>query len=83
MRLNGKTVTVNGLPLIFEQLFQLGVTPDNGHADRLLSRCASTTRSRTDEEAGYRDALAPAYAAYYHGRTKTAATVGEVSATGN
>ena len=43
LRLNGKTVEVNGLPLIFEQLFQLGVSPDNGHAQRLLDAGAQST----------------------------------------
>ena len=66
MRINGKTVTVNGLPLIFEQLFQLGVTPDKGHAQRLLDAVRVYHEIEPGEEAHYRDALTAAY----HGSAK-------------
>ena len=36
LKLDGKTVMVNGLPLIFDQLYNQGLKPGSGSADRLL-----------------------------------------------
>jgi len=69
LQVNGKTVTVNGLPLIFEQLFQVGVTPGNGHADRLLAAVRIYHAIEEHEETWYRDALMLAYTTYCRGRT--------------
>ena len=83
LQLNGKTVTVNGLPLIFEQLLQSGVIPGHGQADRLLEAVRIYHAIEEPEEAWYREALAAAYANYYRGRTQADVPADGILAAGN
>jgi hypothetical protein len=59
--LNGKSVTINGLPLIFQHLQKKGLQPGNGCADTLLDTVRIYHPIDTNEEAEYRDALVAAY----------------------
>ena len=52
LQLNGKTVTVNGLPPIFQQLLQSGVIPGHGQADRLLEAVRIYHAIEEPEEVG-------------------------------
>ena len=61
LKLNGKTVTVNGLPLIFDHLHKQGLRPGNGCADRLLETVQIYHAMEPADEAHFRDALAVAY----------------------
>ena len=65
MEVNGKSVIVNGLPLIFEHLQKKGLQPDNGCANTLLDTVRIYHPIEAAEEAGYRDALEAAYRAFY------------------
>jgi len=68
--LNGKTVQVCNLPLIFDHLYKEGLRPGNGCADRLL-RTVSIYHSIGDgEETHYRDALTAAYDEFCQRRAK-------------
>jgi hypothetical protein len=64
LEINGKPVTVNGLPLIFQHLRKKGVKPDNGSADVLLDTVRIYHPVEPAEKAAYRDALVAAYAAF-------------------
>ena len=64
LRLNGKTVTVNGLPLIFDHLHRRGLVPGHGSADQLLETVRIYHAIEPDEEPLYRDALVSAYEEY-------------------
>ena len=61
LTLNGKSVTINGLPLIFQHLQKKGLQPGNGCADTLLDTVRIYHPIETNEEAEYRDALMAAY----------------------
>jgi len=61
LTLNGKSVTINGLPLIFQHLQKKGLQPGNGCADTLLDTVRIYHPIETNEEAEYRDALVAAY----------------------
>lgn len=64
IRLGGRTVVVNGLPLVFAHLFKQGLRPGIGCAEEVL-RMASIYHEIPDEERdSYRSALAAAYEAY-------------------
>ena len=61
LKIDGESVIINGLPLIFEQLRKKGLTPGDGAADRLME----TVRIYHDIESGreevYREALTASY----------------------
>jgi uncharacterized metal-binding protein len=61
LEVGGKSVTVNGLPLIFQHLERNGLQPGNGSADRLLETVRIYHPIEPEEEAGYRQALTDAY----------------------
>jgi len=61
LRVNGKTVTVNNLPLIFDHLHSESLRPGNGCADRLLRTVQIYHAIDPSEESHYRDALDAAY----------------------
>jgi hypothetical protein len=61
LEVNGKAVTVNGLPLIFQHLAKNGLQPGKGSADTLLATVRIYHAIDPDEEAAYREALADAY----------------------
>ncbi len=64
LEVNGKSVIINGLPLIFEQLQKNGLQPGNGSADTLLETVRIYHFIEAAEEAGYRDSLQAAYQAF-------------------
>jgi hypothetical protein len=64
LTINGKSVTINGLPLIFDHLKKKGLQPGNGCVDTLLQSVKVYHPIETDQEAGYRDSLVAAYQAY-------------------
>jgi len=64
VKLNGKTVTVNGLPLIFDHLYRQGVRPGDGCADRVLETVRIYHEIPEDEQGLYHDALMTAYEVY-------------------
>ncbi len=70
LTLNGRTVNVSGLPLIFDHLYQRGLKPDNGCADQLLETVRIYHAIEPDEEALYREAIVTAYQEYCQRRTK-------------
>jgi hypothetical protein len=59
--INGKSVIVNGLPLIFEHLWKKGLQPDDGGTSTLLETVKIYHRIEAHEEAAYREALEAAY----------------------
>ena len=61
LEINGKSVTINGLPLIFQHLQKKGLQPGNGCADTLLETVRIYHPIEPNEEAEYRDALVAAY----------------------
>jgi len=64
LTINGKAITISGLPLIFGHLKQKGLQPGNGCGDTLLQSVRVYHPIESDQEAGYRDSLAVAYEAY-------------------
>ncbi len=64
LSIHGKSVTVNGLPLIFDRLRAEGLKPDRGCGDRLLETVRIYHEIPAGEEALYRDALEAAYKEY-------------------
>jgi uncharacterized metal-binding protein len=66
LEVNGRAVTVNGLPLIFEHLRQKGLQPDNDCGDMLLETVRIYHAIEPGEEAPYRQPLVDAYRAYCH-----------------
>jgi hypothetical protein len=70
LKLNGKTVIVNGLPLIFDHLYKQGLKPANGSADQLLATVRIYHEIAPGEENLYRTALVTAYDDYCQRRAK-------------
>ena len=64
LEVNGKSVIINGLPLIFEHLRKNGLQPGNGSADTLLETVQIYHAIEPEEKAAYREALADAYQRY-------------------
>jgi uncharacterized metal-binding protein len=64
LEVDGKPVTVDGLPLIFEHLRKKGLQPGSGSADALLETVRIYHAIEPEEEAAYRPALADAYQRY-------------------
>lgn len=68
LQVDGKTVAVNGLPLIFDHLFKQNVQPGNDSSQRLIETVRIYHEIPPSEESLYRDALAAAYQDYYQRR---------------
>lgn len=64
LEINGESVTVNGLPLIFQHLEKKGLEPGDGSADALLETVRVYHPIQPEEEPAYRHALAEAYRRY-------------------
>jgi hypothetical protein len=58
---NGRSVTINGLPLIFQHLQRKGLQPGNESAGTLLETVRVYHAIEPHEEEAYRDALVAAY----------------------
>ena len=61
LEVDGKPVTINGLPLIFQHLQKKGILPDDGCEETLLETVRIYHSIDAHQEADYRDALAAAY----------------------
>jgi uncharacterized metal-binding protein len=64
LTLGDKAVTVNGLPLIFDHLYQRGLRPAAGGPEQVLETVRIYHEIPEGEEALYREALAAAYEEY-------------------
>lgn len=65
LKLDGETVAINGLPLIFAQLHKKGLAPDDGSADRLLETVRIYHDVEPGREASYRKALVASYQEFW------------------
>jgi hypothetical protein len=70
LAMNGRSVTINGLPLIFQRLQKKGLQPGNGCAETLLRAVRIYHPIKPDEEAEYRSALVAAYRTFYERHSK-------------
>jgi uncharacterized metal-binding protein len=61
---NGQTVTVPGLPLIFDHLYKQGLRPGEGCAKSLLETVKIYHAIEPQDEVAYREALTGAFQAY-------------------
>lgn len=64
LKIGGKMVAVNGLPLIFDHLFKQRLRPGEEAADQLLATTRIYHVIEAHEEPAYREALAAAYQGY-------------------
>jgi uncharacterized metal-binding protein len=64
LTIGDQSVTLNGLPLIFDQLKKKGLQPGGGSANALLQCVKIYNALEPDEEAAYKDALVAAYQTY-------------------
>lgn len=67
--LKGQTVTIAGLPLIFDHLYKQGLRPGDGCAKRLLETVRIYHEIRPGEDDLYTDALTAAYEDYCRRQT--------------
>jgi hypothetical protein len=56
-----RSVTINGLPLIFDHVKRKGLQPGSGSADTLLRSVKIYHAVEPDQEVAYKDALVAAY----------------------
>lgn len=75
LQLNGKTVTVSGLPLIFDHLQRQGLASGKGAADQLLETVRVYHEVDAGEEHLYREALTAAYVDHCRCRTGSAVEI--------
>ncbi|MGC8641181.1 MAG: hypothetical protein ACP5XB_15045, partial [Isosphaeraceae bacterium] len=75
LNVNGRTIVVTGLPLIFEHLKKQGLEPGDGSSERLLETVRIYHAIDPAEEDAYRTALAGAYQAFCQPRFRSAAQV--------
>jgi hypothetical protein len=61
LEINGKSVTINALPVIFEHLRKKGLPPEDASADSLLDTVRIYHAIEPYEDAAYRTALIAAY----------------------
>jgi hypothetical protein len=69
MAIRGKTITIAGLPLIFEQCVARGVSVDSEDGAALLEAVRIYHSIAPDDEAEYRTSLLQAYREFRSGRT--------------
>ena len=69
LAVNGRSVTINGLPLIFQHLQKKGLQPGNGCAAALLETVRVYHPVEPHEEAEYQDALVAAYRTFCERRS--------------
>jgi hypothetical protein len=70
LKIDGKMVTINGLPLIFDRLQKRGVDPGNDSADRLLETVRIYHAIEPGEEGAYREALIAGYQEFCQRRAR-------------
>ena len=71
LQLNGKSVMVNGLPLIFQHLAKKGIPPDELCGDQLLETVRIYHPIEPSEEMAYRNALRIAYQSFCNRQSNT------------
>jgi hypothetical protein len=71
LRIKGKRVVINGLPLIFEHLHKKGLEAEKDFADKVLETVRIYHAIEPAEETLYRDALSAAYQEYCQRRRKS------------
>jgi hypothetical protein len=64
LQVAGRSVTINGLPLVFAHLRSKGLPPEDASADRLLETVRIYHAIEPGEDEAYRGALLAAYRAY-------------------
>lgn len=69
IQIHGRSVTINGLPLIFNHLYLEGLRPGDGCADRVLETVRIYHAIEPEDDADYRAALLCAYQEYCQGRS--------------
>jgi len=69
--ISGRTVTVNGLPLIFDHLYKAGLRPGDGCPERILGTVRIYHAIEPEEDSAYREALAASYVAYCQRRERS------------
>jgi hypothetical protein len=69
--IGGKSVAINGLPLIFSHLFDKGIKSEDDYADKILETVRIYHPIEPQEEKLYRDALGAAYCEYLQLRKHT------------
>jgi uncharacterized metal-binding protein len=65
LKIDGETVAINGLPLIFNQLHKKGLAPGEESADRLLETVRIYHAIEPGREAAYREALVAGYQEFW------------------
>lgn len=73
LTIQGKAVSVHGLPLILAHLYKQGLQPGNGGGDTLLETVRIYHAIEPDEEPFYREALLAAYQEYHQRQAKSEA----------
>jgi uncharacterized metal-binding protein len=71
LRVNGRTVTVPALPMVFDHLHRQGLPAGSGSTDQLLEMVRIYHAIEPDDEHLYREALTNAYAEYCRSRAKS------------
>lgn len=79
LKIDGKAVKINGLPLIFDRLHQRRVDPGHGCADRLLETVRIYHAIEPAEEGAYRQALVAAYQEFCQRRARDTVTTSKES----
>jgi hypothetical protein len=74
LAINGTTVTINGLPLIFAHLAKNGLQPDESCGKSLLETVRIYHPINASEEIAYLNALRAAYQTYCNRQPKTASS---------
>jgi hypothetical protein len=69
LEIDGRSVTINGLPVIFEHLRKKGLPAEEASADKLLETVQIYHAIEANENAAYRTALVAAYRAFCCGKT--------------
>ena len=64
LEINGQSVVISGLPMIFQHLLKKGLKADDNCADKLLETVRIYHAMDDSEEAAYREALAAEYRKY-------------------
>jgi uncharacterized metal-binding protein len=71
LRIKGKTVSISGLPMIFEHLRKLGLKPGSECSEKVLETVRIYHAVEPAEENSYREALGAAYNDYCIKQTET------------
>jgi uncharacterized metal-binding protein len=73
LTIQGRSVTIHGLPLVFEHLYRQGLEPAEGSADTIVETVRIYHAVEPAEESFYRDALLAAYRSFFERRLSSGA----------